>query len=26
VAGDLIDAAVKANKMNVEMLKDHLGA
>lgn len=26
VAGDLIDAALKANKMNVEMLKDHLGA
>lgn len=25
VAGDLIDAVVKANKMNVEMLKDHLG-
>lgn len=26
VAGDLIDAAFKANKMNVRMLKDHLGA
>jgi hypothetical protein len=26
VAGDLIDAAVKANKMNVQMLKNHLGA
>jgi hypothetical protein len=26
VAGDLIDAAVKANKMNVQMLKDHLDA
>lgn len=25
VAGDLIDAVVKANKRNVEMLKDHLG-
>lgn len=25
VAGDFIDAAVKANKMNVELLKDHLG-
>ena len=26
VAGDLIDAALKANKMNVRMLKDYLGA
>ena len=26
VAGDLIDAALKANKMNVRMLKDHLRA
>ena len=26
VAGDLIDAAFKANKINVRMLKDHLGA
>ena len=26
VAGDLIDAALKANKMNVQMLKDYLGA
>jgi hypothetical protein len=26
VAGDLIDAAVKANRMNVQMLKDYLGA
>jgi len=25
VAGDLIDAVVKANRMNVELLKDHLG-
>lgn len=25
VAGDLIDAALKANKINVQMLKDHLG-
>jgi hypothetical protein len=24
VAGDLIDAVVKANKKNVELLKDHL--
>ncbi len=26
VAGDLIDAALKANKMNVQMLKDYLAA
>lgn len=26
VAGDLIDAAFKANKINVQMLKSHLGA
>ncbi|MCS4195108.1 hypothetical protein GGP50_003347 [Salinibacter ruber] len=26
VAGDLIDAAFKANKINVQMLKNHLGA
>ncbi|MFB6232583.1 MAG: DUF4112 domain-containing protein [Salinibacter sp.] len=25
IAGDLLDAVVKANRMNVEMLKDHLG-
>ena len=25
VAGDLVDAAVKSNKINVRMLKDHLG-
>lgn len=25
VAGDLLDAVVKANKMNVESLKNHLG-
>ena len=25
VIGDLIDAFVKSNKMNVQMLKDHLG-
>ncbi|WP_103028428.1 DUF4112 domain-containing protein [Salinibacter altiplanensis] len=26
VAGDLIDAVFKANKVNVQMLKNHLGA
>lgn len=25
VVGDLVDAMVKANKVNVQMLKDHLG-
>jgi predicted aconitase with swiveling domain len=25
VAGDLVDAVVKSNKINVRMLKDHLG-
>jgi hypothetical protein len=25
IAGDLVDAVVKANRMNVELLKDHLG-
>lgn len=25
VVGDLVDAVVKSNKINVEMLKDHLG-
>ncbi|PSQ73602.1 MAG: hypothetical protein BRD34_01930 [Bacteroidetes bacterium QH_6_64_77] len=25
VVGDLVDAAVKSNKINVRMLKDHLG-
>ncbi|PSQ78814.1 MAG: DUF4112 domain-containing protein, partial [Bacteroidetes bacterium QH_6_63_17] len=25
VVGDLVDAVVKANKINVRMLKDHLG-